>query len=154
MNLKRRNKVLTNYYKRIKYIESNKDRLVIRFTNRYIIASLFKFQRIGDACTFYKTTKHLTAITSLKSTNNLKNKYFAYVFAIALSKQLKDKEFIIDSGLYAPKNKERLAVFINTLNFALDKSDKDLDDQFYKSLEMYFNTDKNNIVNNYATMDS
>ncbi len=57
---RRRKERKTDYRKRLKLLTSNKPRLVVRKTNRYIIAQIVKSKEAQDKVIFGYTTKKLS----------------------------------------------------------------------------------------------
>jgi len=100
--LKRRRLNITNYYKRRKYILSGKPRLVVRKTNRYIIAQIITTDPIGD--------KTIAAVNSKELQKygwkvGFKNTPAAYLTGLLLGKKVLKKgikEAIVDIGLHTP----------------------------------------------------
>ncbi|MCS7123751.1 MAG: 50S ribosomal protein L18 [Candidatus Aenigmarchaeota archaeon] len=102
--LKRRKEFKTNYKKRLRLLLSRKPRLVIRKTNKYIIAHIvnYDYENHKDYTVAYVTSKKLREFGLDYKSFSLKNIPISYLTGyligkIALSKNI--KEAILDSGL-------------------------------------------------------
>jgi large subunit ribosomal protein L18 len=98
ITLKRRRTGKTNYHSRAKLLKSEKPRIVIRKSNRYIVAQLIENKESQDNTKFYVVSKELA---KLGWTGGLKNTPAAYLtgFLIAQKSKGKIKEAIADLGL-------------------------------------------------------
>ncbi len=99
---KRQRKGLTNYYKRLKLIKSELPRLVIRKTNRYIIAQIVA-SKIGGDQTFL--TINSKELSKYNWKNSFKNTPAAYLTGFLLgikSKKIGINKAILDIGLQKP----------------------------------------------------
>lgn len=97
---KRRKEGKTNYSKRLALIKSRKIRIVIRKTNKRIIAQAIKFNPKGDETLAQANSKELDGF-GFYGTNNTPS---AYLTGLLLGKRMKDKEAIIDIGRRKPSH--------------------------------------------------
>jgi large subunit ribosomal protein L18 len=105
---KRQRKGLTNYYKRIKLVKSNLPRLVIRKTNRYIIAQITSSKAGGDYTYLTVNSKELS---KYGWKNSFKNTPAAYLTGILLgikSKKIGINKAILDIGFQKPIKGSRI----------------------------------------------
>jgi large subunit ribosomal protein L18 len=97
---KRRQKGKTDYRKRLALIKSKKIRIVIRKTNKKIIAQAIKFNLIGDETLAQATSTELDKY-GFYGTNNTPS---AYLTGLLLGKRMKEKEAILDIGRKKPSH--------------------------------------------------
>lgn len=121
VKFRRRREGKTNYKRRLKLILSKKPRVVVRKTNRYIIAHVTMFNKKGDKIVkkddkaLYVTSKELGKYGwnySFKSTPA------AYLTGLLLGKMMKElgvEEAILDIGLYRPIKGCKLYAFLKGL---------------------------------------
>lgn len=98
----------TNYKKRLRLLQSRKKRLVIRRTNKYVIAQIVEYKPSGDVVVVSSNSK---ALTKLNWKYSCKNLPASYLTGLMLSKKAKDKkvlEAILDLGLQTPIKKSRI----------------------------------------------
>jgi len=94
---RRRRDGKTNYKKRLAQIKSKTPRLVIRKSNQYIICQIIKYDTRGDKCvTFINSSK----LKKLGWKHSCKNIPAAYLAGYILGKTAKEKNVILDTGLY------------------------------------------------------
>lgn len=91
---KRRKQGKTNYKKRLASVKSKKLIIVVRKTNKQIIAHAIKFNPKGDETIAHATSKELDKF-GFYGTNNTPS---AYLTGFLLGKKLKEKEAILDIG--------------------------------------------------------
>ena len=97
---RRRREGVTNYYKRRKLLLSNKPRLVVRVTNRYIIAQIIKARPEGD---FTLVSAHSGELKNYGWKGGTKNTSAAYLLGLLVGlKAVKAgiSEAILDIGLH------------------------------------------------------
>lgn len=97
---KRRHKALTDYYKRRRLILSGKPRLVVRKTNRYVIAQIVKAEPHGDVTL---VSAHSGELRKYGWKGGLKNTPSAYLVGLLIGlKALRAgiTEAILDIGLH------------------------------------------------------
>lgn len=101
VQFKRRRKQLTDYPARAKLLFSGIPRLVIRKTNRYLIAQLVKSSVAQDKIVFTANSKELLKYgwPSTKSIKNLPAGYLLGILCAVKAKKAKVGKVIIDLGL-------------------------------------------------------
>lgn len=106
--LRRRREGKTNYRKRLKLLLSRKPRLVVRLTNRRVIAQIVEYHPEGD--------RVIVGVDSSMLRNygwkgDLNNTPAAYLTGILIAKKALEKgvdETILDIGLYTPTKGSRV----------------------------------------------
>ena len=102
VRFRRRREGKTNYYKRRIMVLSGRIRLVVRKTNRYIIAQIVKFHPVGDVTIVGLTSKVLEKFGWLGDENNTPA---AYLLGLVIGYKARLRgvnEAIIDIGLHKP----------------------------------------------------
>ncbi len=121
---RRRIEAKTDYLARMELIKAKKPRLVIRKTNRYIIAQLVETTIAQDAVIIGVTSKDLlTKGWPKEAQGSLKSLPAAYLtgFLLAKSAKGKVKEVIVDFGLHRNVQKSRIyAVVKGALDAGLE----------------------------------
>ncbi|MCD6371343.1 MAG: 50S ribosomal protein L18 [Candidatus Aenigmarchaeota archaeon] len=108
MPLKRRKLGKTNYRKRLKLLLSKKPRLVVRKTNRYIIAQIIEYDEKGDRTVASVLSKELLKFGWIYS---FKNTPAAYLTGLLIGKKALEKgikEAVLDIGLHSPSKGARV----------------------------------------------
>ncbi len=101
VKFRRRREGKTNYRKRLKLLLSGKPRLVIRKTNRYIIAQVVIFDPKGDRTIVYATSKELKKYGwPYPSFKNIPASYLTGFLLGMKAKKAGIKEVILDVGLH------------------------------------------------------
>ena len=98
---RRRASALTNYAKRLALVKSRLDRLVIRKTNRGIIAQVVKYYEDGDKVLAHVNSSELRQF-KWEPKCNIPT---AYLTGMLLAKKSKGKvtsKLVLDNGLYRP----------------------------------------------------
>lgn len=98
----------TNYKKRLSLLKSRKNRLVIRKTNKYIIAQIVAYEPAGDKVLVGVNSKSLKKIGWNNSGKNLPGCYLTGLLLGSAAKEKKISEVVLDLGLQTPINKSRL----------------------------------------------
>ena len=96
--LKRRREGRTDYSRRISLVRAKKARIVVRKTNRQIIAHAVKFNPKGDETLAYASSMDLDEY-GFYGTNNTPS---AYLTGYLLGKKMNEKEAILDIGRRSP----------------------------------------------------
>jgi large subunit ribosomal protein L18 len=91
----------TDYKKRLKLLLSNKPRLVIRKTNRNIIAQLIDYSPDGDIILASGNSQELTKLGWKAGRTNLPSAYLTGMLIAKKALAKKHKEAILDLGLQA-----------------------------------------------------
>lgn len=100
MPFKRRRLGKTNYRKRLKLLLSNKPRLVVRKSLKYITAQIIQFDKKGDKTLVSASSKDLKKLDWKFACDNLPA---AYLTGLLIGKKALSKEIsqaVLDSGLY------------------------------------------------------
>jgi Ribosomal protein L18 len=108
LKFKRRFLNLTNYAKRKVFVESGKLRLVVRFSNRYILAQIIKAEIRGDNCL---VSVHSSELKKLGWPFSLKNIPASYLVGYMIGKKALKKgieEVALDIGLKMPTKGARV----------------------------------------------
>ena len=95
----------TNYKKRLALLKSGKLRLVVRKSNKHMLAQIVKYGDKGDEVLKSVTSKDLLKFGWDLNTSNVPS---AYLVGLLLGKELKGKEAILDLGLQTPISGSRL----------------------------------------------
>jgi len=132
---RRRREGKTNYRKRLRLLESGRPRLVVRKTNRYIIAQIVTSYEAQDKVVVGATTKKLA---EFNWDYGFKNVPAAYLLGLLIGKLAKDKgidEAILDVGLHRITKGNRifsvLAGATKFLNIPHDKEILPSEDRIY-----------------------
>ncbi len=97
---KRRQKGKTNYTKRLALIKSKKTRIIIRKTNKRIVAQAVKFNPKGDETIAQANSSELEKF-GFYGTNNTPS---SYLTGLLLGKRMSEKKAIIDIGRRKPSH--------------------------------------------------
>jgi len=95
VKFRRRREGKTDYQKRVNYLKSKKTRLVVRRSNKYIIAQVVEYSTKGDKTLALVNSKSLE---KLGWTYSKKSIPAAYLTGLILGKKAKVKEAILDIG--------------------------------------------------------
>lgn len=102
----------TDFKKRLNLLLSGKPRLVVRFTNKKIIAQLINFSGKGDRVLVGVDS---STLRKMGWDFSLKNIPASYLIGLFLGKRAINagcKEAILDTGLRSPNNKGRIYAFL------------------------------------------
>jgi large subunit ribosomal protein L18 len=103
IGFKRRRTALTNYKHRLALVKSSLDRIVIRKTNRRIIAEVVHYEEKGDRVIKYLDSSALAAYKWPPRSNRATAYLVGILLAKTLSKTAGNKsEYILDIGLSSP----------------------------------------------------
>ena len=107
LKYRRRREGKTDYRKRLKLLLSKKPRLVIRKTNKYIIAQIISYHPDGDRVVVQAHSNELSSFGWKLSKKNLPA---AYLVGLLIAKKAKGKvsEVVVDIGLYPPIHGSRV----------------------------------------------
>ena len=101
VKFRRRREGITDYRKRIKLLKSKKPRLVVRKTNKYIIAHIVEFNPKGDKTLIFITSKKLKEFGwKIPSFKNTPAAYLTGLLIGKLALKKGIKEAILDIGRY------------------------------------------------------
>ena len=106
---RRRRERKTDYKARFALLKSGKPRLVIRKTNKYIIAQIVETNLAQDKIVYGTTSKQLLSQGWSKS-GSLKSLKAAYQIGFLLGQKMKGKvdELILDTGMHRNIHKSRI----------------------------------------------
>jgi len=105
---RRRRECLTNYRKRLKLILSGKPRLVVRKTNRYVIAQISNAKISGDETI---VSAHTSELRKFGWKYSFKNAPACYLLGLIIGYRAKEAgidEAILDTGLQRPTRGARV----------------------------------------------
>ncbi len=118
---RRRREGKTNYRKRLKLLLSRKPRLVVRITNRRVIAQIVEYHPDGDRTLVFADSKELERFGWKGDLNNTPA---AYLTGLLIGKKAKEagiEEAILDIGLRTPSRGARIfAVLKGAVEAGLD----------------------------------
>jgi len=111
VNFRRRREHKTDYDSRIKLLQARKPRLVIRKTNKYIIAQIVKSEEAKDTTIVFAVSKELS---KYGWNHGFKNLPAAYLTGILIASKVegKIKEAIVDIGLQRSTRGSRIYALI------------------------------------------
>jgi len=98
----------TNYKKRLTFLLSKKERLVIRKTNKYLIVQVVKYESNGDKVLASVNSRELTKLGWKGSCKNISASYLTGFLLGKKALAAKIKEAIVDLGLQTPAKGSRL----------------------------------------------
>jgi large subunit ribosomal protein L18 len=100
--LRRKREQKTNYRKRIALIKSNKNRLVVRKSNKYLTAQIVSYSEKGDNVIKGVHSKELLKQGWKHSCKNIPAAYLTGLLLANKMKDQKNKECVVDFGLQIP----------------------------------------------------
>ena len=100
MQFKRRRLGKTDYKKRLKLLSSDRPRLVIRKSLRYITAQIVNFDKKGDKVFATVTSKQLKKLDWKFSCDNLPASYLTGLLIGKVAQAKKISGVVLDSGVY------------------------------------------------------
>lgn len=106
--LKRRLKYKTDYRRRLKLLKSEKPRLVIRKTNKYIMAQIVKSDESKDFTIISANSKELNKLGWNYGFKNLPASYLTGYLAAKKALRKNIKEAIVDIGLQSSTKGSRI----------------------------------------------
>lgn len=113
---KRRREAKTDYGKRIKLLKSNSPRIVVRRTNKYLIAQYVTSSEAKDKVEFGISSKQLIKYKWPKeSQGSLKSISAAYLTGLLMAKEITNKKLekpIIDFGMTKNLHKTKIYAFL------------------------------------------
>ena len=105
MPFRRKKQGKTDYKKRLALLKSRKLRLVVRRSNKHMVAQLVKYADEGDVMVHTFSTRHLAKFGWQMNTGNVPS---AYLLGLLLGKTAKGQEAILDLGLQTPISGSRI----------------------------------------------
>lgn len=113
---KRRQQAKTDYHARLALLKSQKPRIVVRKTNRYITAQLVETHIAQDKVLVSMTSKELLDHGWPKEKiGSLKSLQASYLLGFLLGNKIKAKEAILDIGLQRNTPRSRLYAVLKGL---------------------------------------
>ncbi|MGC9009190.1 MAG: 50S ribosomal protein L18 [Sulfolobales archaeon] len=101
--LKRRREGKTNYYKRYIYVLSGKPRLVVRYSNKYVLVQIAKATILGDVIIAAAHSRELYKLFGWRAGGkNTPASYLTGLLAAIRAKYMGVEECILDIGLKRP----------------------------------------------------
>ncbi len=95
----------TNYKKRLTLLKTSVPRLVVRKSNKNIVAQVVKYAAVGDVVVKTASSSELKKYGWKANTGNMPS---AYLVGLLLAKKSEDKEMVLDLGLQTPIAGSRL----------------------------------------------
>lgn len=118
---RRRREGKTNYRKRLKLLLSKKPRLVVRVTNRRIIAQIVEYSPEGDRVLVAADSSKLRQYGWKGDDNNTPAAYLTGVLIARMAEKAGIKEAVLDIGLHSPTRGSRVfAVLRGAVEAGLD----------------------------------
>ena len=147
----------THYKKRLEYLKSGKDRLVIRRSNTQVVLQVVRYQESGDKVLTTFQSKNLEKSGWKFSKKSLPASYLAglQLGKLAIAKGV--KSVIVDLGLQTPKSGSRLyAALKGVVDAGLDvpTSDNIFPSEERLSGKHIPNADKNKLVETFEQVKS
>ncbi len=99
---RRRREKRTNYEKRLALVKSEKPRMVVRKSNRYVDISFVVFEPEGDKTLLTVTGRKLSKLFKWPSKRNVWSAYLTGLYAGKEISKKGVKEFILDVGMHTP----------------------------------------------------
>lgn len=99
---RRRREKITDYRHRLRIIKSGLPRLVVRRTNRYIIAQIIQPKASGDRCITTVTSGKLAAYGWRGGHKNIPAAYLTGLLAGRLAREAGVDKAVVDLGLHRP----------------------------------------------------
>ncbi len=112
---RRKREERTDYHRRLKLLKSGKPRLVLRLTNRHLIAQMIDFDSSGDKVLFGTTSKILSKFNWHFSKNNISAAYLFGLYVGKLCQKHNVIDFVIDLGLKKFQKKGKISAFLKGL---------------------------------------
>lgn len=101
VHFRRRREGKTDYAKRLALLKSERTRMIVRKTNKYVIVQFAQFDSKGDSIITSVTSKHLSKY-GFTGKSNTPSAYLTGALAAKQAKEKGVKDFILDLGLQAP----------------------------------------------------
>ena len=108
MQFKRRSLGKTDYRQRLHLLTSEKPRLVVRRSSKYIIAQIVQFDVKGDKTILSANSRSLKKIGWTFACDNLPAAYLTGLAIGKIAKQKNIDEVVLDSGLYSSTKGNRI----------------------------------------------
>jgi len=99
---RRRREQKTNYEKRLAFVKSEKPRMVVRRSNKYVTVQFVEFNPRGDKTIYTVTGNNLAKAFNFPSKRNIWSAYLAGLYAGKEASKKGVKEFVLDIGMRTP----------------------------------------------------
>ncbi|MHA1776278.1 MAG: 50S ribosomal protein L18 [Promethearchaeia archaeon] len=108
---RRRREGKTNYHRRLKLIQSRRNRLVVRCSNKHTIVQVVESKIEGDRILTHAHTQHLVKLFNWKhNTGNLPSAYLTGYLCGLQAKKAGISDAIVDVGILVHDNRVKAAV--------------------------------------------
>ena len=114
---RRRREKKTDYEKRLALVKSEKPRMVVRRSNRYVTVQFIEFKPDGDRTMLTVTGKNIAKLFNWPSKRNVWSAYLAGLYAGKEASKKGVKEFVLDLGMRTPS---KGSVVFSALQGAVD----------------------------------
>nr|AJS12605.1 50S ribosomal protein L18P [uncultured archaeon] len=114
----RRRKAITNYSKRILLLKSARPRLVLRKSNKYVVAQYVVSKEAQDKVLLEVNSKKLNKFGWPEKSKSIKNLSAFYLTGLLIGKEIQDKKLeepILDLGMMRTIHKSNIFGFIKGL---------------------------------------
>jgi large subunit ribosomal protein L18 len=101
VNFRRKREGKTNYHTRLAILKSQKHRLVIRKSNKFILCQIIDYTTTGDKILLSATSKQIVKMGWKHSCSNIPAAYLTGLIIGEAAKKAKIAEVILDKGLYS-----------------------------------------------------
>lgn len=112
MPFRRRREGKTDYKKRLTLLSSEKPRLVVRKSLKYIRAQIVNYEDVGDKTVVVANSKELQGLGWKFACDNTPAAYLTGVLIAKKAAQAKVKEAVLDTGLYPSTKGSRLYALV------------------------------------------
>jgi len=111
----RRRKAITNYSKRIELLKSERPRIVLRKSNKYVVAQYVTSKEAQDKILFEVSSRKLSKFGWPEKSKSIKNLSAFYLTGLLIGKEIQDKKIeepILDLGMMRTLHKSNIFGFI------------------------------------------
>lgn len=105
LHYRRKREGKTDYKKRLSLLKSKSLRLVVRKSNKHLLAQLIMYGDKGDVVIKSVSSKHLNKFGWNLASSNVPA---AYLVGLLIGKESKGKEAVLDLGLQSPKSGSKI----------------------------------------------
>lgn len=102
LKFRRRREAKTNYSKRLALVKGNLERVVVRKSNKRVMGQIVRYEEKGDVVLYSADSKELKSFGWMGKSNRSTSYLTGMLLASKLSKEDREKEFILDIGLSSP----------------------------------------------------
>lgn len=108
VQFRRRREQKTNYKKRLHMLSARKPRLVVRKTNRTVIAQVVEYSAFGDKTICSAVSRELKKLGVKTGSMNITSAYLTGYLCAKRAQKKKINETILDIGIYSPVHGSRV----------------------------------------------